>query len=88
MTASAARAIPRHSLFFSRPKRATATAFESAHLHGKALEQLHEEIGFHDPAEERYHDKFKTVLGMTSYGHRLLFLKELQELLGPIKWRR
>ena len=65
-----------------------ATAFESAHLHGKALEQLHEEIGFHDPAEERYHDKFKTVLGMTSYGHRLLFLKELQELLGPIKWRR
>jgi hypothetical protein len=25
---------------------------------------------------------------MTSYGHRLLFLKELQELLGPIKWRR
>ena len=65
-----------------------AISFASAHVYGKALEQLHEEIGFHDPAEERYHDKFKTVLGMTSYGHRLLFLRELQEMLGPIKWRK
>jgi hypothetical protein len=70
-----------------RGLRRYATAFASAHVYGKALEQLHEEIGFHDPAEERYHDKFKTVLGMTSYGHRLLFLRELQEMLGPIKWR-
>jgi hypothetical protein len=28
------------------------------------------------------------VFGMTSYGHRLLFLAELEELLGPIRWRR
>ena len=50
--------------------------------------KFHEEIGFGDPAEGAHHELLVNVFGMTSYGHRLLFLAELEELLGPIRWRR
>ena len=63
-------------------------AFAEQHLYGKALIKLHEEIGFGDPAEAGYHELFREVLGITSYGHRLLLLAELEELIGPVKWRR
>jgi hypothetical protein len=65
-----------------------STAFREQHLHGKALVKFHEEIGFGDPAEGAHHELLVNVFGMTSYGHRLLFLAELEELLGPIRWRR
>ena len=52
------------------------------------LIKLHEEIGFGDPANAGYHELFREVLGITSYGHRLLLLAELEELIGPVKWRR
>ena len=65
-----------------------AEAFAGARLWGKSLAKFHEEIGFHDPANEKYHEKFKTVLGITSYGDRLLLLAELEEMFGDIKWRR
>ena len=65
-----------------------AEAFAGARLWGKSLAKFHEEIGFHDPADEKYHEKFKTVLGITSYGDRLLLLAELEEMFGDIKWRR
>ena len=45
-------------------------------------------LGSHNPADEKYHEKFKTVLGITSYGDRLLLLAELEEMFGEIKWRR
>jgi phosphopantothenate-cysteine ligase len=64
------------------------SAFEEQHLYGKALIKLHEEIGFGDPANAGYHELFREVLGITSYGHRLLLLAELEELIGPVKWRR
>jgi phosphopantothenate-cysteine ligase len=64
------------------------SAFEEQHLYGKALLKLHEEIGYGDPAEAGYHELFRDVLGITSYGHRLLLLAELEELIGPVKWRR
>ena len=63
-------------------------AFAEQHLYGKALIKLHEEIGFGDPAEAGYHELFREVLGITSYGHRLLLFAELEELIGPVKWRR
>lgn len=64
-----------------------AEAFTGARLFGKSLQKFHQEIGYHDPAEEKYHDKFKKVLGITSYGDRLLLLAELEALFGEIKWR-
>ena len=64
-----------------------AEAFRGARLFGKSLQKFHQEIGYHDPAEEKYHDKFKKVLGITSYGDRLLLLAELEALFGEIKWR-
>ena len=66
----------------------TPEAFAGARLWGKSLAKFHEEIGFHNPADEKYHEKFKTVLGITSYGDRLLLLAELEEMFGDIKWRR
>ena len=63
-------------------------AFEEQHLYGKALIKLHEQIGYTDPAAAEYHELFREVLGITSYGHRLLLLAELEELMGPVKWRR
>jgi hypothetical protein len=65
-----------------------AEAFAGARLWGKSLAKFHEEIGFHNPADEKYHEKFKAVLGITSYGDRLLLLAELEEMFGEIKWRR
>jgi len=65
-----------------------AEAFAGARLWGKSLAKFHEEIGFHNPADEKYHEKFKNVLGITSYGDRLLLLAELEEMFGDIKWRR
>jgi len=65
-----------------------AEAFAGARLWGKSLAKFHEEIGFHNPADEKYHEKFKAVLGITSYGDRLLLLAELEEIFGEIKWRR
>lgn len=64
------------------------SAFEEQHLYGKALIKLHEQIGYTDPAAAEYHELFREVLGITSYGHRLLLLAELEELMGPVKWRR
>jgi hypothetical protein len=65
-----------------------SAAFKKEHMYGKALLKLHEEIGHGDPEKATYHDLFQSVLGITSYGHRLLFLAELEELIGPIKWKR
>ena len=65
-----------------------AEAFKSQHLYGKALIKLHEELGYGDPANATYHQLFTDVLGITSYGHRLLLLAEMEELMGPVKWRR
>lgn len=65
-----------------------AEAFAAQHLYGKALIKMHEEIGYGDPAQAGYHELFTSVLGITSYGHRLLLVAELEELIGPIKWRR
>ena len=63
-------------------------AFKKEHMYGKALLKLHEEIGHGDPEKAAYHELFQNVLGITSYGHRLLLLAELEELIGPIKWKR
>ena len=43
---------------------------------------------FRGPGDAGYHELFREVLGITSYGHRLLLLAELEELIGPVKWRR
>ena len=40
------------------------------------------------PRRRGDHELFRDVLGITSYGHRLLLLAELEELIGPVKWRR
>ena len=65
-----------------------AENFTSQHLYGKAFIKLHEELGYADPADATYHRLFTDVLGITSYGHRLLLLAEMEELMGPIKWQR
>ena len=56
--------------------------FEHNDIYGKVLLKMHQELGQLKIAEQ--HELLQNVLGMQSYGHRLLFLTEIEELVGPL----
>ena len=56
--------------------------FQHNDIYGKVLLKMHQELGQLKIAEQ--HELLQTVLGMQSYGHRLLFLTEIEELVGPL----
>jgi len=56
--------------------------FKYQHIYGKTLLKMHQELGQLTMAEQ--HVLLLNILGIQSYGHRLLFLTELEELVGPL----
>lgn len=43
---------------------------------------MHQELGLLSMGEQ--HELLQRVLGIQSYGHRLLFLTEIEALVGPL----
>lgn len=56
--------------------------FKHNHIHGKVLLKMHQELGQLKMGEQ--HTLLQNVLGIQSYGHRLLFLTEIEELVGKL----
>jgi len=59
--------------------------FDHHDIYGKVLLKMHQELGQLKIAEQ--HELLQNVLGMQSYGHRLLFLTEVEELVGTLDGR-
>ena len=57
-------------------------AFRHNHIYGKILLKMHQELGLLSMGEQ--HELLQRVLGIQSYGHRLLFLTEIEALVGPL----
>jgi len=57
-------------------------AFRHNHIFGKILLKMHQELGLLSMGEQ--HELLQRVLGIQSYGHRLLFLTEIEALVGPL----
>jgi len=56
--------------------------FQHNHVHGKVLLKMHQELGQLKMGDQ--HELLENVFGIRSYGHRLLFLTELEELVGKL----
>ena len=56
--------------------------FKYQHIQGKTLLKMHQELGQLSMSDQ--HQLLQNILGIQSYGHRLLFLSEIEDLIGPL----